>query len=107
MKKRVLIVEDNKVFAALLRDNLEYEGFAVEIYEGFAVEISEASVESLLKHFPPDFESLDSILGPGVDEPGDSPIDRPATNLHADHRVIRWWAGEKRSDQQPVCRRRR
>ena len=28
--KRVLIVEDDKAIARLLRDNLEYEGFVVE-----------------------------------------------------------------------------
>jgi two-component system alkaline phosphatase synthesis response regulator PhoP len=71
MKKRVLIVENDKVFAALLCENLEYEGFAVEIYEGSAVELPETStsIESLLKHFPSYIESPDSVLPQGADEP--------------------------------------
>ena len=30
MTKRILIIEDDKAIARLLRDNLEYEGFVVE-----------------------------------------------------------------------------
>jgi DNA-binding response OmpR family regulator len=33
MTKRVLIIEDDKAIARLLRDNLEYEGFVVETCE--------------------------------------------------------------------------
>ena len=34
MKKRILVIEDDKGIARLLRDNLEYEGFAVEWCDG-------------------------------------------------------------------------
>ena len=40
MAKRILIVEDDKAIARLLRDNLEYEGFVVETCETVALRMS-------------------------------------------------------------------
>ncbi len=60
MTKRVLIVEDDKAIAALLRDNLEFEGFAVEWSETGADALQKA------KRFSPDLVLLDLML-PGID----------------------------------------
>jgi DNA-binding response OmpR family regulator len=61
MTKRVLIVEDDKSIARLLRDNLEYEGFSVE----WAANGHEA-LEKAQQH-PPDLVLLDLMLPPGID----------------------------------------
>ena len=59
--KRVLIVEDDRAIARLLRDNLEYEGFAVD----WAATGQEA-LEKAQEH-PPDLVLLDLMLPPGID----------------------------------------
>jgi DNA-binding response OmpR family regulator len=59
--KRVLIVEDDRAIARLLRDNLEYEGFAVD----WAANGQEA-LEKAQQH-PPDLVLLDLMLPPGID----------------------------------------
>lgn len=61
MTKRVLIVEDDKAIARLLRDNLQYEGFAVEW--------SETGRDALqkVKQCAPDLVLLDLMLPQGVD----------------------------------------
>ena len=61
MTKRVLIVEDDKAIARLLRDNLQYEGFAVEW--------SETGRDALqkVKQFAPDLVLLDLMLPQGAD----------------------------------------
>jgi two-component system response regulator VicR len=61
MTKRVLIVEDDKALARLLRDNLQYEGFAVDW--------SETGLDALqkAKHFAPDLVLLDLTLPHGTD----------------------------------------
>jgi DNA-binding response OmpR family regulator len=61
MNNRVLIVEDDKSIARLLRDNLEYEGFSVE----WAATGQEA-LDKAQKHSP-DLVLLDLMLPPGVD----------------------------------------
>lgn len=61
MNTRVLIVEDDKSIARLLRDNLEYEGFEVE----WAATGQEA-LDKAQKHAP-DLVLLDLMLPPGVD----------------------------------------
>jgi two-component system response regulator VicR len=59
--KRILIVEDDKAIARLLRDNLTYEGFIVES--------SETGRDALakVKQFAPDLVLLDLMLPNGVD----------------------------------------
>jgi DNA-binding response OmpR family regulator len=61
MNNRVLIVEDDKSIARLLRDNLEYEGFSVE----WAATGQEA-LDKAQKHSP-DLVLLDLMLPPGID----------------------------------------
>lgn len=61
MTKRVLIVEDDKSIARLLRDNLEYEGFSVE----WAANGREALDKAHLHK--PDLVLLDLMLPPGID----------------------------------------
>jgi DNA-binding response OmpR family regulator len=61
MTKRVLIVEDDKAIARLLRDNLQYEGFAVEWSETGQDALQKA------KHFAPDLVLLDLMLPHGTD----------------------------------------
>lgn len=60
MSKRILIVEDDGSMARILRDNL--------IYDGFEVEVAEDGVEALQKTrcFGPDLVLLDVML-PGMD----------------------------------------
>jgi DNA-binding response OmpR family regulator len=59
--KRVLIVEDDRAIARLLRDNLEYEGFAVD-WAGTGQEAVEKAQKT-----PPDLVLLDLMLPPGID----------------------------------------
>jgi len=59
--KRVLIVEDDKAIARLLRDNLEYEGFVVE-----TCETGQDALPSV-KRFTPDLLLLDLMLPHGAD----------------------------------------
>ena len=61
MAKRILIVEDDKAIARLLRDNLEYEGFVVETCDN--------GHEALptVKRFTPDLLLLDLMLPNGAD----------------------------------------
>jgi DNA-binding response OmpR family regulator len=59
--KRVLIVEDDKAIARLLRDNLEYEGFVVETCEN-----GDDAVASV-RRFAPDLLLLDLMLPHGAD----------------------------------------
>ncbi len=61
MSKRVLVVEDDKAIARLLRDNLQFEGFEVECAET-ATEALKASTR-----FAPDLVLLDLMLPNGVD----------------------------------------
>jgi DNA-binding response OmpR family regulator len=61
MTKRVLIVEDDKAIARLLRDNLQYEGFAIEWSETGRDALQKA------KHFAPDLVLLDLMLPQGTD----------------------------------------
>jgi two-component system response regulator RegX3 len=61
MTKRILIIEDDKAIARLLRDNLEYEGFLVETCENGRHAL--ASV----KRFTPDLLLLDIMLPHGID----------------------------------------
>ncbi|MCA1586486.1 MAG: response regulator transcription factor [Acidobacteria bacterium] len=61
MSTRVLIVEDDRAIARLLRDNLEYEGFSVE----WAANGQEA-LEKAHTHAP-ELVLLDLMLPPGVD----------------------------------------
>jgi DNA-binding response OmpR family regulator len=61
MSKRVLIVEDDKAIAALLRDNLEFEGFAVDWSETGADALQRA------KRFSPDLVLLDLMLPNNLD----------------------------------------
>lgn len=61
MKTRVLIVEDDKSIARLLRDNLEYEGFEVD----WAATGQEALDKA--QTYAPDLVLLDLMLPPGVD----------------------------------------
>jgi len=56
MKKRILIVEDDKTIAKLLRDNLEFEGFSVEWAETGRDGIV------AVKSFAPDLVLLDLSL---------------------------------------------
>jgi DNA-binding response OmpR family regulator len=59
--KRILIIEDDKAMARLLRDNLEYEGFLVE------TSASGRDALSTIKRFSPDLLLLDLMLPDGVD----------------------------------------
>ena len=61
MTKRILIVEDDKAIARLLRDNLEYEGFVVETCEN-----GHNALPSV-KRFTPDLLLLDLMLPHGAD----------------------------------------
>lgn len=61
MNNRVLIVEDDKAIARLLRDNLEYEGFSVECAAS-----GEEAIEKAQRHSP-ELVLLDLMLPPGVD----------------------------------------
>ena len=56
MSKRVLIVEDDKSIARLLRDNLEYEGFTVRWSE------TGADALQIAREFSPDLVLLDLML---------------------------------------------
>ena len=71
MKKRVLIVEDGSAITGILRDNLDYEEFTVDIYEAFSVEKSQtcAEAQSLLKYLPQEGEAQDLASLHGSDEP--------------------------------------
>jgi DNA-binding response OmpR family regulator len=59
--KRVLIVEDDKAIAALLRDNLEFDGFSVEWSE------TGADAREKAKRFLPDLILLDLMLPNNLD----------------------------------------
>jgi DNA-binding response OmpR family regulator len=61
MSTRILIVEDDRAIARLLRDNLEYEGFEVEWAATGAEAIAKA------QSFAPALVLLDLMLPPGVD----------------------------------------
>lgn len=61
MSKRVLIIEDDKAIARLLRDNLQYEGFIVETSE------TGRDALAIVKRFRPDLILLDLMLPNGVD----------------------------------------
>ena len=61
MAKRILIVEDDKAIARLLRDNLEYEGFVVETCDN-----GHEALPSV-KRFTPDLLLLDLMLPHGAD----------------------------------------
>jgi DNA-binding response OmpR family regulator len=61
MSKRILIIEDDKAIARLLRDNLEYEGFAVENCENGRDAIP------TVRRFMPDLLLLDIMLPSGMD----------------------------------------
>ena len=61
MAKRILIVEDDKAIARLLRDNLEYEGFVVETCDN-----GHDALPSV-KRFTPDLLLLDLMLPHGAD----------------------------------------
>ena len=59
--KRILIVEDDKAIARLLRDNLEYEGFVVETCDN-----GHDALPSV-KRFTPDLLLLDLMFPHGAD----------------------------------------
>ncbi len=59
MRTRILVVEDDAALARILRDNLTYEGFQVEV----AGDAREASMKS--KNFAPDLVVLDIMLPDG------------------------------------------
>ena len=61
MTKRILIIEDDKAIARLLRDNLEYEGFVVETCDNGHDALPSA------KRFTPDLALLDLMLPHGAD----------------------------------------
>jgi diguanylate cyclase (GGDEF)-like protein len=61
MSTRVLIVEDDRAIARLLRDNLEYEGFEVEWAASGAEALTKAQA------FAPALVLLDLMLPPGID----------------------------------------
>jgi DNA-binding response OmpR family regulator len=61
MTKRVLIIEDDKAIARLLRDNLEYEGFVVETCDN-----GRDAIPSV-RRFTPDLLLLDLMLPHGAD----------------------------------------
>ena len=61
MKKRVLIVEDDKSIARLVKDNLEYEGFTVDW-----AATGQDALDKAQRHLP-DLVLLDLMLPAGVD----------------------------------------
>jgi two-component system response regulator VicR len=61
VSKRVFIIEDDKAIARLLRDNLQYEGFAVEH------SVTGRDALAAVKRFAPDLVLLDLMLPDGVD----------------------------------------
>ena len=61
MSKRILLIEDDKSIARVLRDNLVFEGFAVE----WSSDGRDAA--ALAKSFAPDLILLDLMLPSGVD----------------------------------------
>jgi DNA-binding response OmpR family regulator len=61
MTKRVLIVEDDKSIARLLKDNLQFEGFVVEWSE------TGRDATEIVTRFAPDLVLLDLMLPDGVD----------------------------------------
>ena len=61
MTKRVLIIEDDRAIARLLKDNLEYEGFIVEWSQ------TGRDIAKLASRFAPDLVLLDLMLPHGVD----------------------------------------
>jgi DNA-binding response OmpR family regulator len=60
-KKRILIVEDDQAIARLLRDNLQFDGFAVECVQTGAQAIA------LARSFAPDLVLLDLMLPDSMD----------------------------------------
>jgi DNA-binding response OmpR family regulator len=60
-KKRILIVEDDQAIARLLRDNLQFDGFAVECVQTGAQAIA------LARAFAPDLVLLDLMLPDSMD----------------------------------------
>jgi DNA-binding response OmpR family regulator len=78
MSKRILIVEDDKAIARLLRDNLEFEGFHVEH------SLTGRDAHTIAEQFGPDLVLLDLMLPNGYDglelcrsfasEPGRIPV---------------------------------
>jgi DNA-binding response OmpR family regulator len=61
MTKRILVVEDDRSIARLLRDNLNFEGFEVECTESGEDAVAAA------KRFIPDLVVLDLMLPGGID----------------------------------------
>lgn len=61
MSKRVLIIEDDRSLARLIKDNLEYEGYTVE----WAASGQDALDKA--QRFSPDLVLLDLMLPPGID----------------------------------------
>lgn len=61
MSTRVLIVEDDRAIARLLRDNLEYEGFSVEWAANGQEALEKAHIHA------PELVLLDLMLPPGID----------------------------------------
>jgi two-component system alkaline phosphatase synthesis response regulator PhoP len=61
MKKRILIIEDDKAIGRLMRGNLEYEGFAVEWCQ------TGRDAEQKVAEFNPHLVLLDLMLPNGVD----------------------------------------
>ena len=61
MTKRILLIEDDNAIARVLRDNLVFEGFAVE----WSADGRNAA--ALAKAFAPDLILLDLMLPKGVD----------------------------------------
>jgi DNA-binding response OmpR family regulator len=61
MNKRILLVEDDRTVAQLVKDNLEYEGFSVEHSP------TGTDAVALARQFKPDLVLLDLMLPNGVD----------------------------------------
>jgi DNA-binding response OmpR family regulator len=61
VKKRILIVEDDRSIARLLRDNLDFEGYDVECAENGTEALAAG------KRFVPDLVLLDLMLPGGID----------------------------------------
>jgi DNA-binding response OmpR family regulator len=61
MSKRILIIEDDKAIARLLRDNLTYEGFVVENSD------TGRDAMATARRFAPDLVLLDLMLPYGID----------------------------------------
>jgi two-component system alkaline phosphatase synthesis response regulator PhoP len=61
MSKRILVVEDDPAMARLLRDNLEYDGFAVDVAE------SGRRALAMVTRCTPDLVLLDLMLPQGLD----------------------------------------